>query len=476
MRKFLPFLVVGIAGILLGGCGKPQSETTGWAYNSTEWGGFEKPDYQGQKTGPNLVYVQGGTFTMGQVEKDISYEQDALPRDVTVSSFYMDETEVTNLQYRHYLHWLRRVFVDFPKVHQDALPDTNSWRRRLGYNEPFVKYYFRHPAYMNYPVVGVDWVQAKKYAKWRTDRVNEMILIREGYIEPNTNEQVGRDNFNTDAYLAGQYQPIYKKKKKSYDPDKEGRRVKIKDGILLPDYRLPTEAEWEYAALALVGDATGSNVNTRRLYSWKGLSLRKQRGKYRGKFRANFQRSSGDYMGVSNEPNDASEILAPVRSYWPNDLGLYHMSGNVSEWTKDVYRPLTYEMASDFNPYRGNVFEKYKKTEDGYLSPKDSLGQMQKVEVSETKNEDRRNYQRADQRGFDDPMESYGGDQQYNYGVSSLINNEARVYKGGSWNDRAYWLSPGTRRYLDQEQALPSIGFRCAMDRVGPPQDNYEPK
>lgn len=476
MRKALPFLTFVVIGLMLIGCGKPTSDTTGWKFNSTKYGGFEKPDYQQQKTGPNLVYIKGGTFTMGRVQSDLSYEQDALPQQVTVTSFYMDETEVTNLQYREYLHWLKKVYVDYPQVYQDALPDTNSWRRRLGYNEPFVKYYFRHPAYMNYPVVGVNWVQAKKYSRWRTDRVNEAILIKEGYIKPNVNEQVGRDNFNTEAYLAGKYKPIYKEKKKSYSPDKEGRRIKMSDGILLPDYRLPTEAEWEYAALALKGESTGSNVNTRKVYPWKGQSLRKQRGDNRGKFRANFQRGRGDYMGVANNPNDASTILAPVRSYWPNDYGLYHMAGNVSEWVKDVYRPLTYEMASDLNPYRGNVFMKDSTTEDGFLAPKDSLGRIPEVPVDETKVTKRRNYQQANQKGFKDPMKAYGGDQQYNYGVSTLINNEARVYKGGSWNDRAYWLSPGARRFLDQEQAKPTLGFRCAMNRVGPPQKNYEPK
>ncbi len=487
MKRFVPFLMIGVGVFLITACSSPQSDTTGWAFNSTEMGGFEKPSFEKQKTGPNLVYVKGGAFTMGKVEQDIAYAQNALPRQVTVRSFYMDETEITNLQYREYLFWIQRVFVDYPRVYHEALPDTNSWRRRLGYNEPFVKYYFRHPAYMNYPVVGVNWKQATKYAEWRTDRVNEMILIEKGFIEPNTNEQIGADNFNTEAYLTGQYEPVYNQKKKSYRPEKEGRRVKIKDGILLPDYRLPTEAEWEYAALALVGDATGNNVNTRRVYPWKGLSLRKKRGSNRGKFRANFQRGRGDYMGISNEPNDASSILAPVRAYWPNDHGLYHMAGNVSEWVKDVYRPLTYEMASDFNPHRGNVFKHKAKTEDGFLKPKDSLGRIprEKATVDSadvTRNKfksqyaDRRNYQKSDQRGAKDPMRNFAGDQQYNYGVATLVKNKARVYKGGSWNDRAYYLSPGARRFLDQEQALPSLGFRCAMDRVGPPQKGYEPE
>ncbi len=466
MKKFVPYLFFGLGILVFASCSKESSKTTGWEFNSEDWGGFEKVDFKEQETGPNLVYIKGGSFTMGQTEKDLMYSMNSLPRKVTVSSFYIDETEVANIDYREYLWWLSRVFEN-RNVYRDALPDTFSWREELGKNEQFVKYYFRHPAYRNYPVVGVNWVQAKNYAKWRTDRVNEMILIREGFIEPNP-EQTAPDVFTTEAYLAGKYQPVVKNKKESYKPGQGGRQVKMKDGILLPDYRLPTEAEWEYAALALVGDATNANVNTRRLYSWEGLSLRKQQGKYRGKFRVNFQRGSGDYMGIASGLNDASEITAPVRSYWPNDYGLYHMSGNVSEWVSDVYRPLSFEDMQDFNPHRGNVFKKKKRTEDGLLPPKDSSGRFPKEEVTIEENTDRRNYQKADVRGHKDPMEAQGGEQMYDYGVSTLVQNEARVYKGGSWNDRAYWMSPGTRRKLDQQQSKSSIGFRCAMTRVGP--------
>ena len=88
---------------------------------------------------------------------------------------------------------------------ENALPDTNVWRSKLAYNEPFVEYYFRHPAYQDYPVVGVNWLQATDYAAWRTDRVNEYIMDREKIIKYNSNAEINEENFNSKAYLAGQY-------------------------------------------------------------------------------------------------------------------------------------------------------------------------------------------------------------------------------------------------------------------------------
>ncbi len=124
---------------------------------------------------------------MGQTAQDVVYDWNNYPRRVTVASFYMDMHEVRNVDYREYLNWLSKVFVTYPQVYVQALPDTLSWRRRLAYNEPYVEYYFRHPAYHNYPVVGVSWLQATDYCAWRTDRVNELMLIDEGILDMNPN-------------------------------------------------------------------------------------------------------------------------------------------------------------------------------------------------------------------------------------------------------------------------------------------------
>jgi sulfatase modifying factor 1 len=197
----LPVLF-GVASCSNSGGSAGKSSVTGWEYNNTKNGGFEVRPYSGQVTGPGLVLIQGGTFVMGNTETDVLYDYHSVPRRTTVSSFYMDETEVANVHYREYVYWLFRVFgTDFPEVVKKALPDTLVWRDELAYNEPYVEYYFRHPSYNYYPVVGVNWLQANDFAAWRSDRVNERILIDRGVLAENPS-QIGNDNFNTEAYLA----------------------------------------------------------------------------------------------------------------------------------------------------------------------------------------------------------------------------------------------------------------------------------
>jgi len=169
--------------------------------------------------------------------------------------------------------------------------------------------------------VGVSWDQATEYARWRTDRVNEMILVERGILELNT-EQKDDDNFNTESYLLGLYQGTVRKNLKDLRTGGE-RPVHFEDG----QGELATEQD--------------ERITDRRIYSWPGNTVRYQRhGKYQGAIMANFKRGGGDYMGLAGHLNDRAHIPAPVRTFFPNDFGLYNMAGNVSEWTADVYRPL----------------------------------------------------------------------------------------------------------------------------------------
>ncbi len=489
-RLFLLFLGFAGVALVMSSCkSHEKSRTTGMEFNNPQNGGFEVPETKDQITGPGLVLIQGGTFVMGATEENPFYEWDNMPRRVTLGSFYIDEAEVSNLDYQEYIYWLNRVYGEnYPSVVQNALPDTLVWFDKLSYNEPLVETYFRHPSYRDYPVVGVSWVQANDYAKWRSDRVNEQLLIDAGILDYDP-DQKDDNNFNTEAYLAGQYEGLVKEGKEDLNPEGSGtRNVRYEDGIMLPDYRLPTEAEWEYAAYGLIGNTLYNRVVERRTYPWNGEAVRTDDTKYYGSFVANFKRGRGDYMGVAGDLNDGASLPAPVLSYWPNDYGLYNMAGNVSEWTLDVYRPLSHQDVADFNPFRGNVVKVVKTDMDGRVAPKDSLGRIEYVEIDESKISNRDNFRKANNINYKDgdyessieigsdwtagPEYDNTTNQMYEYGKTSLITDKSRVIKGGSWKDGVYFLSPGVRRFMDENKSSATVGFRCAMNRVGSPAGN----
>ena len=520
----------------LTGCKKSSrsgnsSRGTGWQINAKQ-GGFQyNTNFKDQETAPGLVFVEGGTYTMGKVQDDVMHDWNNSPNQQHVQSFYMDETEVTNLMYLEYLDWIKRVYPptedNFKKIYSGAVPDTLVWRNRLGYSEMMVENYLRHPAFRNYPVVGVSWIQAVEYANWRSDRVAEKGLQEKGYLKRDSNltDTSAESNFNIDTYINaptstfGGNEDVLKGGKRKIKIDSEGNEINIyanrETGAIQLKYRLPTESEWEYAAL---GNTELRNYNTyrgRKKYPWDGQYSRSGDRKNRGDQLANFKQGKGDYGGIAGWSDDGADITNEVMSYGANDFGIYDMAGNVAEWVADVYRPVVDDEFSDFGYYRGNVYTKnlldngtvqvigvddiqYDTLTNGRLVANGLPGQLVKVAVDSAETYLRTNFDksnninyrdgdRASSRTFDDfdeeePTNESETFDMYNSPVlkrdgvlaydesndrTSLINDEVRVYKGGSWKDREYWLDPAQRRYYPQDMATDYIGFRCAMSRVG---------
>jgi len=368
----------------------------------------------------HMVYIPPGTYHMGPSDEDISYNFTTRNRQVSIPGFWMDATEITNNQYRQFVTWTRdslafkilfgqginketdttavnwrqvatirydrttieklnelnlapdnrlygkpevdpdklmyRVeYFDLPaaakrenaghprkefiiKRDQKVYPDTLVWMRDFSYsyNEPMTKRYFSHPSFGNYPVVGVTWKQAMAFCDWRSH-------IQNSYLE--------RKKFAVES-----------------------------------DFRLPSEAEWEYAA-------RGARSNS--MYPWGNYYLRNKKGC----LLANFKPGRGNYA------EDGGFYTVRADGYWPNDYGLYNMSGNVAEWTNSYFYEGAYNFVSDMSP-------------DIRLDAKDS-----------------------------DPPRM-----------------KRKVVRGGSWKDIGYFLQVSTRNFEYQDTAKSYIGFRTVID------------
>lgn len=374
MKKLVVFSVLLAA--TLSGCstffGGKDGELTG-AEDRPTW---DSPEPYG------MVLVPAGSFHMGQNDQDVNYSQIARTRQISISAFWMDDTEVTNNEWRQFVEVSvdptsktttgnELAFEDSvrnfllttynksypgPAYAQLIVPDTSRWVKDFGsytYNEPIVENYYSHPAFDDYPVVGVDWYAGQAFAHWRT-----------------------------------RYYNYYRRQDGKAD---------------LPRFRLPSEAEWEYAARGGL---------EHKLYPWEGLALRN----HRGCFLANFKNQRGDYIG------DNYSYTSPVRAYWPNDFGLFDMSGNVSEWCEDDFEESAYTYTLDLNPvYRS----KNNCNTSGRFDP--SSNQRTKTEPGCPK-----------------------------------------VVRGGSWKDIGYFLAVGTRDFEYAENTKSFIGLRCVSSVIGP--------
>lgn len=421
------FLLAGM--MLFSACSKQKptsvnpgskSTTTGLEYGQSEGDeGFVVNEYKGQPPAPGMIYIEGGRTVLGSSEEDVMYARDNIERTVTIQSFFMDETEIANIHWLEYMHYLKTDSAQDPGIWERARPDTTVWVKELSFNDPYRDHYLRYPGFRYYPVVGVNWNQANDYCRWRTSVVNQKLAEDAG---------LSTGGGSAPAAAGG-----------AAAPAAAGERIPLESGVVVPDYRLPSEAEWEYAAQALIGTQyNDENQTHKRLYPWDGHAVRNPYGKQMGTMLANFKRGRGDYAGIAGKLNDGAMITDQVFSYPPNDFGLYNMAGNVNEWVLDVYRPLSFQDFEDLNPMRRNEYRDEARPYD----PNNSL--IGQFTISKT-------VSNADPRSM-----SLGAE-----------NVHPRVYKGGSWADVAYWCSPGNRRFWAQDSSSSTIGFRCAMIQAG---------
>jgi len=279
--RLIPLLILML--FFLGGCGL----FGGKGYDDKgQLVGVPGRDYTGMPVPYGMVPVPAGTFHMGQADQDVAATQINFNKQITIGGFFMDDTEITNNEYRQFIYAifedsLSILGEDF--VMKEIYPDTTVWVRDFTHHlgDPLMIYYFAHPAFDNYPVVGVDWQAASYFCQWRTAYLNDYRQSRGEWI--------------------------------------------------LPDFRLPTEAEWEYASRG------GRDMAK---YPWGNPYIRNAKGC----LLANFKPGRGNYF------DDGYAYTAPVYSFFSNDYGLFEMSGNVSEWCLDAYHPSSVPLVWDLNP------------------------------------------------------------------------------------------------------------------------------
>ena len=408
-------LALGLLVVFSTSCGKQESGELTGVLDRPSWSGINPY---------GMVYVPSGTLMIGPSDQDVNSTFVQRPKTVSIVGFFMDETEITNNEYRQFVYWVRDemahrelghlipdekdpnkevidweqeldwendeqlreagfYFTDDEKLSNreelnpeklkytykwydwqtaahnsdktkkrseffkskevPVYPDEMVWVRDFSYsyNEPMTRNYFWHPAYDDYPVVGVNWHMANAFSYWRTQLYN--------------------------AALEGE-----------------------KEVISTEDFRLPTEHEWEYAA-------RGGHENSP--YPWGGPYIRNAKGC----LLANFKPGRGNY------PEDGGYYTVKADAYFPNDYGLYNMAGNVSEWTSTAFHENAYSFIHDLNPdYRYDADDE-----------KDNI---------------------ADKR---------------------------KVIRGGSWKDIHYFLQTGTRDWEYQDTTKSYVGFRNVLTFLG---------
>ena len=262
----------------------------------------------------------------------------------TMRTFWLAPSEENNYNYRVYVYWTEQQFPDFPEVYKNCLPPEKICNDDLTYNDPYISNNFLHPAFSYYPVIGLSWLQIQDYLRWKTDRLNEYILWDRGMGSINT-MGTGEDHFTTETYLASMYTTGIHRGVRDFsvyaaDP-KMGRQPIASDGLLLPQYRLPTEEEWEYAAhntyqLPFKSIKNKGDINN---YPYGEDYFILEIARSKGMRPDNYQLD--EYS--DNHPSELNNFNLPNRMTDLNDYefkwnGVANMQGNVREWVIDEFQ------------------------------------------------------------------------------------------------------------------------------------------
>lgn len=410
-------LVASLAIILLASCGSGNRGQLTGVPGREKW-------YQADPYG--MVFIPQGSYNMGPNDQDVPYAQVSQARTVTVHAFYMDNTEITNNEYRQFTDWVRdslahRMIGGEHLIDEGEYGEHINWRKRIKWDDEenvetlgelylpeSERYYKRKQIDSRKLIFEYYWLDLQAAAQ-RANRqqglTDRSVFIKKETlpIYPDTLCWIHdyTYSFNDPITKAYYWHPAYDDYPVVGVSWKQAQafcvwRTQLLNSYLdengettVQDFRLPTESEWEYAS-------RGGLQNDP--YPWGGPYIRNSRGC----FLANFKPLRGNYI------DDGGFYTVKATAYWPNDYGLYCMSGNVAEWTSNAYDESAYNFQHDLNP-------------DYMYDAKDS-----------------------------DPPAL-----------------KRKVIRGGSWKDIGYYLQTGSRSFEYQDTAKCYVGFRCVMDFMG---------
>jgi hypothetical protein len=316
--------VVAFLWLTLYACLVLAQSKTGWEY--AENGGFEYVTYIEQTCPHDMVLILSGTFTEALV-----YGKDTIRRRITVPAFYIGMNEETVGQYYDYLSFLKK-FDSAQYIF--ALPDTTVWIKERDSNneitEEFARNYFSDPKYRNYPMVGVSWAQAMKYSEWKSDRINEQIMIREGLL---ILQEPIKEPFRTRDYTNN-----YRKYEDTifdYAPCSDYRKIRMEDGLFLPQYRLPTQTELNYA------------------FTYMGVHNIKERKKEKNFICVHTNRL---FYPEKKKKFNENDVVLPAFCGEPNMNQMFNTNNIIDEWVyntefMDTIKPFTDTINCDRERY-----------------------------------------------------------------------------------------------------------------------------